>query len=164
LIFQFLELKARCQQLEDTISRNEFVLKTKESELNEVKRKLGADSADQVGKVAVSESILLEKESEIMSLGKEKHALFEDLSKAHRLIAESREASNQKDAEAAKCKEDLQKSSQLVNDLEDKLRNVQKQFDCQRHNAESVKGSLEKKLKDQVSKIQKVKVQWDPIF
>ena len=56
----------------------------------------------------------------------------------------------QKAQETAKAQEELQKSIQNGKDLEEKLRNIQKDFDCQRHNAESVKAALEKKIKDQV--------------
>ena len=138
-----------------TISQTQSALIAKESELSEVKRQLGvAEAAGQVGKVDNSHKILSEKESEIMSLRKEKTSLSEDLSKAQRLIAESRESVNLKAQEASRCQEELQKSSQTIKDLEEKLKNLQKESECQRHNAESVKGSLEKKLKDQVSKIQ----------
>ena len=49
-----------------------------------------------------------------------------------------------------KAQEELQKSIQTGKDLDEKLRNIQKDFDCHRHNAESVKAALEKKIKDQV--------------
>ena len=135
-----------------TISQTQSALIAKESELSEVKRQLGV--AEAAGQVGNSHKILSEKESEIMSLRKEKTSLSEDLSKAQRLIAESRESVSLKAQEASRCQEELQKFSQTVKDLEEKLKNLQKESECQRHNAESVKGSLEKKLKDQVSKIQ----------
>ena len=40
--------------------------------------------------------------------------------------------------------------SQDRNDLEEKLKNLQKDVDLQRHNAEAAKASVEKKMKDQV--------------
>ena len=148
----FLESQARCQVLEETISKTQSALIAKESELSEVKRQLGTEAAGQVGKVDNSQKLLSDKESEIMSLRKEKTSLSEDLSKAQKLIAESRESVNLKAQEASRCQEELQKSSQTVKVLEEKLKNLQKESECQRHNAESVKGSLEKKLKDQVCK------------
>ena len=40
--------------------------------------------------------------------------------------------------------------SQDRNDLEEKLKNLQKDVELQRHNAEAAKASVEKKMKDQV--------------
>ena len=40
--------------------------------------------------------------------------------------------------------------SQDRNDLEEKLKNLQKDVDLQRHNAEAAKASVEKKMNDQV--------------
>ncbi len=51
--------------------------------------------------------------------------------------------------EAARQRLEAEKSSAKVAQLEAKLKDVQSDFDCQRHNSEATRLNLEKKLKDQ---------------
>jgi hypothetical protein len=136
----------KCHNLEDSLLKSERALQKSEAELAETRR--GATSAIQGN--SISETLLADKEAEIMSLRSEVKSVSEDLKKAKNLIEESRESFQLKSLEAIKVHDELQKSIQACKDLEEKLKNIQKEFDCQRHNAESVKSSMEKKLKDQV--------------
>jgi hypothetical protein len=73
-----------------------------------------------------------------MSLKDEAKSITEELRKAQTLIVEARESLNSKSAEATKCQGDLQKAEQGRQELEERLKALQKDYDLHRHNAELV--------------------------
>jgi len=75
------------------------------------------------------ESSLAVKENEISTLKKESDSVRD---------------------EAHKLRQTADVSSAKLGQLEAKLKDLQSEYDCQRHNAESTRISMEKKLKEQV--------------
>lgn len=89
----------------------------KESELTEVKRRLEQPSSssllpDAALASSASTSALAEKEASIIALKTEVSNVTEELRAAKASIVQNREALSSKDAEAAKCTEDLRKAEQ----------------------------------------------------
>lgn len=60
-----------------------------------------------------------------------------------------------KSTEVSKVKREFEAASSKTADLEEKLKNLKKDFDCQKHNSEAAKTLLEKKLKDQDKELKK---------
>ena len=100
---------------------------------------------------ADSESTIAAKNSEIMALKNKSESISSELKKVQALIEDGRQSLAEKSAEAARLQDELQRAETSRKQAEEKLKAVQKELDMQRHNSESVKASLEKKLKDQVS-------------
>jgi hypothetical protein len=81
------ELKKKCQKLEDSIGESETKLRLKEAELAEARQKLTSGTSATSNK---NESLLAEKEAEIMTLRNEVKTVSDDLKKAQALIVETR--------------------------------------------------------------------------